>query len=308
LIDQELDEDFAFGRTGFAVSQNGVLVFQSVSDSASELVWFSRDGVEQGRIPDPGAGAPTISPDGNFLAVASDELRNGKRFVRVHDLQRGVATRLTEGGVEEFPTWAPDGSKLAYTLMSLPDRVYEIRVDRSGDPAVLLAGPAMTANDYSPDGRYLIYMTFERGAPEMAVYDGTTGKSELVGRGGEAQFSPDGKWIAHSAPGQVIVRPFPVTGARIQISSHGGAQPRWSRNGKRLYFTAPDRKLMVADIEVSGGSLTAGAPRPLFQTRITAPRFAVFQYDIVPDESRFLINSLKPEAPLTLLNNWPAAL
>jgi hypothetical protein len=129
-----------------------------------------------------------------------------------------------------------------------------------------------------------------------------------VGGAAEAQFSPDGKWLAHVAQRQVFVQPFPPTGARTQISSQGAAQPRWSRDGKKLYFIAPDRKLLEVAIDTRGGVLLPSAPRLLFQTRIIAPNFVLFQYDVAPDDSRFLINSLRPEAPLTLLGNWQSVL
>lgn len=69
-----------------------------------------------------------------------------------------------------------------------------------------------------------------------------------------------------------------MSGARTQISGAGASQPRWGRDGKRLYFISrADRKLMEVSIEVSGGKLTPSAPRALFQTHITAPAFAFFQ-------------------------------
>jgi hypothetical protein len=69
-----------------------------------------------------------------------------------------------------------------------------------------------------------------------------------------------------------------------------------------------DRKLMEVTIDTSGGKFSPSAPRPLFQTRIIAPTFVLFQYDVAPDDSRFLINSLRSEAPLTLLTNWTSVL
>jgi hypothetical protein len=168
----------------------------------------------------------------------------------------------------------------------------------------------MHPNDYSPDGRYLAYMNFEKGLPELHIYDRVERKSSPLGAGalGEAQYSPDGKWLAFTSFTGVAVQPFSGSGARIQISRGEGSQPRWSGDGKRLFYLTPDRKLMEVSIESRGGELLPGAPRLLFQTHITAPRFADIQYDVTRDGSRFIVNSLRPEAPLTLVSGWTAVL
>lgn len=98
---------------------------------------------------------------------------------------------------------------------------------------------------------------------------------------------------------------FPVPGGRVQISNHGGAQPRWRADGKELYYIAMDRKLMAVSIDVTNGTLKAGVPHALFQTRIIAPRIVLFQYAVLADGKRFLINSLPASgtAPITVLVN-----
>jgi hypothetical protein len=139
-------------------------------------------------------------------------------------------------------------------------------------------------------------MDFEKGFPSVWVYDVVTGDRRLIGGGAEAQFSPDGKWISfvHGLPGQnaqVYVQAFPGPGPRIQVSSRGGGQAQWSPDGRRLYYMAPDRKLMAVELQLRNGDAKASAPRVLFQTRITAPHIALFQFAVSPD-GRFLINSL----------------
>ncbi len=309
VLDQELQQDHALMRTNFSVSPNGVIVFQSLADSASELIWYTADGKEAGRVPESGALTPNLSPDGRFLAVSSDEAHNGKRHIRVHDLQRGVATRLTDGGSEEYPVWSPDGKTIAYgATQGRTRQMYEIPADGSGKPELLLEGPRMHPNAYSPDGRYLMYMNFEKGPPEVAVYDRVERKSSFRGRGAEVQFSPDGKWITSAGYDSVLLQPFSGSGARLQISSGSGGQTRWRGDGRKLFFLTPDRKLMEVPLEIRDGKPLPGAPRLLFQTHVTAPRFNDLQYDVTRDGSRFLVNSLKREAPLTLVPGWPALL
>ena len=107
--------------------------------------------------------------------------------------------------------------------------------------------------------------------------------------------------------GEVMVQPFPGPGGRIQISNAGGAQPRWSHDGSRIFYIQPDKKLMEASFDSQKKS--AGAPRALFQTRIIAPNFVLFEFDVAPD-GRFLINSFRADSssPLTLLTGWTALL
>jgi hypothetical protein len=105
----------------------------------------------------------------------------------------------------------------------------------------------------------------------------------------------------------ILVEHFPEHGGRIQISAGAGAQPRWSHDGRQIFFIQPDRKLIAVSFEPSKG--TVGSPHVLFQTRIDAERIANWQYTVAPD-GRFLINSLPSNAasPLTLITGWDAAL
>jgi hypothetical protein len=127
------------------------------------------------------------------------------------------------------------------------------------------------------------------------------------------QFSPDGRWMAYQSNDtgryEIYVRPFPRAGAAIPISTGGGVYPRWSRDGKELYFIAPDAKMMAVSIDATAASLEAGAPAVLFQTRRLGGGSNVIgrshQYDVTPD-GRFLVNvDLESTAPpITLLLNW----
>jgi hypothetical protein len=150
-------------------------------------------------------------------------------------------------------------------------------------------------------------MTFESGAPTLAVLDKMNGRSTMMRQGAEAQYSPDGKLIAHATLGEVVIGAV-GSEARTRVSVSGGGQPRWSGDGKRLFYLAPDRKLMEVAIDVRNDEIMPGPPRPLFQTLVIAPWFGGIQYDVTKDASRFVVNSLKPEAPLTLVSNWPELL
>jgi len=312
---QELEEAPAFSRTGFSVSDNGVVVFQSATESVSRLAWFDRSGKELEELPRTGYRDPALSRDGALLAVSSDEEHNGKRYIHIYDFARGTSTRVSEGGKDSLPVFSPDGKRVAYAANH--DRTSKYidvaATDGSGKLERLVASDRLALNDWSADGRFLVYMNFQNVvAPELEVLDLRNHSQTAYATGAEAQFSPDGRWIAFSGFGssgsgdpEVYVGRFPGSGRRIQISNHGGAQARWRADGKELFYISMDKKLMAVAIDTSHDEPVAGIPYDLFQTRIIGPRFVLFQYAVSPDGSRFLINSMPSvgAAPLTVLMN-----
>jgi len=313
LSDHPIATNVDFSLSAFSVSQTGMLVFQPVADLASQLVWFRSSGQEVGPLPSVSPKDPYLSPDGRFVAFVSDEGRNGKYYLRVYDVARDVTTRLTEGGSEDTPAWTHDGKKLAYkTREGKIDSIYQIAADGSSPRELLVQGPRMNMLDWSPDG-HLVYADFSHGLPHLSSYSSSDHKSTAMYPGAEPRISPDGHWLLYTFSalgglgfrGEVFVQPFPGPGARLQVSRAGGMQGTWSKDGKQIFFIAPDKKMMAASFDAQ--HQTAGAPRVLFQTRIIAASFVFRQYDVAPD-GRFLINSLLPGAapPITLLSDWTA--
>lgn len=106
----------------------------------------------------------------------------------------------------------------------------------------------------------------------------------------------------------MYVAPFPGPGGKWQVSVAGGGQPRWRRDGKELFYLAPDNKLMAAAVSGQGSAFEVGAVRPLFDTGATGP---FSSYDVSSDGQRFLVNTPAEEAtsaPITLVVNWTALL
>jgi hypothetical protein len=123
--------------------------------------------------------------------------------------------------------------------------------------------------------------------------------------GVEGEPSPDGKWIAQAYSNGILVRS--VEEPRVQVEvANSGAQPRWSHDGRQLFFIAPDKKLIAASFDPRDGR--AGVPRVLFQTHIIGTSVIGLQYDVTRD-GRFLINSLPSRlSPLTLITGWTGLL
>ena len=239
--------------------------------------------------------------------VTPDDARNGKYYLPIYDLQRGISTRLTDGGSEEEAGWSRDGKRIAYvTGTGNTFYLYDIPADGSSVPTLLVKGAMMRHIDRSPDD-HISFLSIQ-GLPALSIYAPANRQlSEIAAPGAEARFSPDGKWIAYTGSEGIIVQTFPGPGGRIQISDGPGSQAVWSRDGKEITYIAPDRKLMSVTFDAEKKS--ASAPRILFQTRIVGPNFVSHQYDVAPD-GRFIINILSStnSAPLTLLNNWEAEL
>jgi hypothetical protein len=129
-----------------------------------------------------------------------------------------------------------------------------------------------------------------------------------------ARLSADGRWLAYfsdeSGVEEVFVRSYPDLAERWQVSTAGGTQPRWRRDGRELYYVAPDRRIMAVDVG-PGPRFEAGPPRPLFQTRILPPIEARNHYDVTPDGARFVVNSRPAEdasAPVVVVLDWASEL
>jgi Tol biopolymer transport system component len=125
----------------------------------------------------------------------------------------------------------------------------------------------------------------------------------------QGQISPDGRWVAYNANEsgrpEVYVQDFPKPTGKWQISTGGGIEPRWRRDGRELFYIA-DRKFMAVDVRTDGTAFQAGVPRPLFETDLDQ-RILRNHYVVSADGQRFLV--IVPAAqgsvtPLTVVVNW----
>ncbi len=177
-------------------------------------------------------------------------------------------------------------------------------------------------NDWSSDGRFLLFRSNDPQTGFDLWVLPLSGdkrpfpflKTSFAER--EGQFSPDSKWVAYqsneSGQFEIYVQPFPGPGGKLQISSNGGAQPRWNRNGKEIFYVSLDSKMMAAPVRLSpdGQSLETGTPVALFPVRIAGgplPGRNKQQYAVSSDGLRFLVNLAVDEgaaSPITLIYNW----
>jgi Tol biopolymer transport system component len=131
-----------------------------------------------------------------------------------------------------------------------------------------------------------------------------------------AQFSPDSKFVAYASSEtggwEIYVSPFPSFASKWLVSRAGGEEPRWRRDGRELFYLAPDGTLMAVDVK-TGTGFEAGSPSKLFTTRARQPISAMdfFTYDVTPDGKKFLVNTkldTSSAAPLSVTLNWASEL
>ena len=272
----------------------------------------------------------SISPDGKRLATEHPSDSGSGTDLWLADLEHGNESRFTfDASLNSSPVWSGDGARIAFESNRGDGnaRLYLRRSNNTGPDEVLFESKqGVTPQDWSRDGKYIIFRPV-RGPIDLWALPlaGERKPIRLVATPGVAetdtmgQLSPDGRWLAYTtnASGlfQVMVQPFvpafekPLA-AKWQISTAGGAQPRWRGDGKELYYMAPDGKLMAVEVKAMRESFEHGTPRALFRSRADAPTGAVsWSYVPSPDGNRFLIRTpagAAAESPvLTVVVNWP---
>jgi len=309
----------------FSASQNGALVYASSWTFSSEMLWLDREGRKVGSVGEEAAYSnPRISPDGRKVAVEIFDANTRKSDIWIYDRARGVRTRFTAGGSQNgSPVWSPDGSRILFNSdrKHQGDLYLKAAAGAGEEEPVLEAEGQKIPTDWSSDGRFIAFESREpKGERKMTLsllpLTGDRKPLVFLKRGveiGDSRFSPDGRWLAYtsleSGRWEVYVTPFPGPGDRWQISTAGGYQPRWRRDGKELFYLSPDKKLMSVEVKTVSG-FEPGVPRPLFETGLAAVGGANL-LDVSADGQRFLIVTPTGEQrtlPLTLVLNWTAEL
>ncbi len=222
------------------------------------------------------------SPDGSRIVFSLDQDGPPNLFIRLAD-GSGDAERLFRSPMQtETSDWSPDGQFIVFE-QNQPETGWDIgivavdSVDGDRVPRMLLQTDSLEFEPrFSPDGRYLAYVSDESGQKEVYV-----------------------------------VR-FPELDRKQRISSGGGNYPRWPREGRELFFLAPGGKLMVAEV-ITSPSFEANIPRLLFERSdvhgVHSDQFRGGPYDVTPDGQRIVMNVAVEERtsqPITVVLNWMA--
>jgi Tol biopolymer transport system component len=294
----------------FSVSSTGMLAYESADYPVTELAWFDRTGRRLGRVGEPGDYLlPWLSYDERQLLVERIDPNRGDHQIWKLDVARnGNASRLTLGNMSRHaPVLSSDGSKMVFTANQsghFDFFVKDLRQPESDQP--LLATPANKyPMDWSRDGRFLVYETLDartqRDLWVLPLVGDRTPRLLLHSEFNESQgqLSPDGLWIAYisdeSGRWEVYVRAFPGLGDVRLISTGGGTQPRWRRDGREIFYVAADRRLMAVSLG-PGPNLEPAAPQALFRvpslpSGVPTGLSDRMRFNVAADGQRFLINS-----------------
>ncbi len=303
----------ANAKAAVTVSAAGVLAYRLIPTAAqNKLVWVDRKGTEEPLAAPPHPYRnPRLSPDGQRVAVTIDELGSQEWLL---DTKRGTLTRLTfEGSYNGALAWTPDGKRIAFGSDRAGQRnlFWQLADGSGGTERLATSDRSQIAGSWSPDGQTL---AFEQTSPgngyDLFVYRLGDRKVEtfLQTRFNEIapRFSPDGRWLAYasdeSGRTEVYVQPYPGPGGKWQISTEGGTEPVWARNGE-LFFRNGDKMMAVATN--TKGNFSAETPKMLFEghyaTYNTMPA-----YDVTPDGQRFLLAKTAEQGPqeISVVLNW----
>jgi len=299
-----------------SASGDGLLVFGSGGSGDLQLLWLDRTGKQAGIVADKVTNLQMarISPQGDRIALQIDA---GVNDIWVLDLARGVRTRLTFGPIANTsPVWSPDGKWIAY-MSKRNDRfgIYRTHSDGSGAEELLFAADTQMALDHwSRDGKAMLYT--QRGSDghgEIWVLplEGERKPRMVIARGSNGQLSPDGRWLAYnsseSGVNEVYVVAYGGGQGKWQVSANGGMLPRWSRDGKEVYYMDATQSLSAVSIKEAGGALQFGA----IQTLVTGWT-VVGQpfYDVSPDGKKILLDRIAQQVSqsVTVVSNFTAGL
>ena len=314
-LGENIQHDLVIGRGVFSASETGTLAYQTGSAVApSRLLWLDRTGKETEVLDDACLCIwPRLDPEGRRAAIARTDPGTGNVDIWVYDLGTGRRDPLTfDASTEAHPSWTSDGSRIVFTstLKGFRD-IYWKDALGSGAPELL---------HESNKNKFVSSVTRDR-----VVFNDTDGDfwlSPLPAGKAEhfrvsehpaifGQISPDGRWFLYqSAEGgknQVWVTSLPDRHDKVLVSDNGGILPKWSADGREIFYLTQDHSTMfVATVGEEVSRFRVTSVQRLFSMQMVAGRG--YPYDVSPDGKRFLVvaASGSTTTPLTLVVNWPS--
>jgi Tol biopolymer transport system component len=303
------------GVGSFAVSDQGTVVYQPDRPSVTRLTWFDRLGRPTSTLGEPGRyGQVVLLPGGRQATVARSGTQGlqGNTDLWNVNLTSGVWSPLTtDPALDSDPSWSPDGRHVAFTSGRAGFLgVFVKDVNSGAEEPLVLWKESVAVDQWTPDGQFILFRNLGRAVWAVPV-GGDRKPRKLIDTPyieDEVHVSPDGNWVAYNADEsgrwEVYVATFPAFTKKRQISSDGGVQPQWSRDGRELFYLAGDGSMMRVNLTL-GSEVESSSPSRLFPSRIE-PTPHVPQYGVTSDGQRFLgLEQVAGERHvMTFLINW----
>jgi len=313
-----------YGFSQWALANNGTLLYApGISAAKNPLIWVDTTQEEALQMPQRHKGTFELSPDGKQILVS--EFQSGSTDLWLYDLEGGASRKLTsEPDIVGNPLiWMPDGKRIIYHRDMEAGRVPFVLSLDSGDPGSPLLDVdqvELTVYSISANGRF-VAVRKNVTQPEPAENEARieyhalidlADKREIeipitgVGNWGTA-VSPDGGALVYTSPisgeYQNYLQPVPPTGARYQVSRAGGAEePRWSRDGSKIYYRSGLR-IMVVDVQLSP-EIVLSEPRVFYEGSFV--NVGGRSFEISPDGKRALVIKGPEDTArsIRLITNW----
>lgn len=298
-----------------AVASNGTLLYTRARESNMPLLVDSA-GTAKPLLQDVTGSFmnPRLSPDGKRVAVQVTSKRGND--IWIYDIASSTPLHVTESGSAVGPTWTPDGKQVVFfSTQGGKDAAWLASTNGSTPPAPLFSVDGMFGLSVSNDGHQLIFQRMIGGVWSIWHADiaGDKIPHAFIAEKYDAfmpSLSPDGKWIAYAANEsgryEIYLRPFPESGAAVQVSHNGGSEPAWSRDGRKLFFRG-DRRMYEAAITANGAGLSVSGIHVLFTDAFDGDMPMPHRnYDITNGGQQFvMIGAARDAAPQTIVVlNW----
>jgi Tol biopolymer transport system component/tRNA A-37 threonylcarbamoyl transferase component Bud32 len=323
----DLDTGRAVDGPPFSTSESGdVVVYRSRGQSSSQqraLQWFGRDGTQLAAVGTPDRFWSTrLSPDNRFVAAEVEDAETRTTNIWLYELATSRRTRFTFGQIYTSAVWAPDGASIVVATRGARQHFSLFRRASNGSSAeepLIQAQGNIYAEDWSRDGRYLLYTLVDAAEkPGASIWvlpmQGERTARRLFQSAADDRyphFSPNGRWVAYrsneSGHNEIYVTHFGETGGKWLVSSGGGDLPVWRKDGQELYFLSQDNELMAVSVRSDGPTFTFNPPKVLFNMNVLGGYGERFAASADGQQFLALVNKDEAPRPLNAVIHWSAA-